>query len=376
MSGEEGETLLLCSLCDEKLFQRKDIGGHLLSEHSDVFEKLKNGSDLWNSTPSWKCVECTEDEKMFENEQLFYSREILSFLENEILFPAQLPGAIPHCNPSYISSLSHRPVLHSDAATKVNITHSVGISLQSACGGASSAHHRKDIFRITSFGGVSSIVAVIGFSSNKKLARHTTQNSLRTHHDKEHPLAKFRNPLYFEDADVAYRRPRICCESCNIIFFGKSKLVEHVKNVHPETYWPCPHCQMLFYSEEQLNETHLASCFKDPGRQRHKRKGSNGKRGRGRLKKLSKRHKEKTSENDETESEELENSGNEDESLIIKTEVDLPIGTRSSSRIKGEPKNQIFRLNSKPKTATRDDDKLKEVKVQLTKLTKEQIDSY
>ncbi|ODM97133.1 hypothetical protein Ocin01_09536, partial [Orchesella cincta] len=42
---EDGELIYSCSVCDERLFQRKDMGGHLLVSHFDLYQKLKQPGD-------------------------------------------------------------------------------------------------------------------------------------------------------------------------------------------------------------------------------------------------------------------------------------------------------------------------------------------
>ncbi|CAL8135907.1 unnamed protein product [Orchesella dallaii] len=283
----DGQMLLLCSLCDEKLFRRKEIGAHLLSTHLDVFEKLTKGGDD-GICPSWKCVEC-EEEPCFESEQLFYSH-------------------VKSCHPEKMKYCS-----------------------------------QLNCYKL-----------------------FPTKHSLRVHHGKEHSHAKFINPLCFEGG--TYRRPRLRCDCCMTIFLRKPELMEHVKTLHPEAYWPCPHCQLMFYTEEQLKETHLGSCRRNPEVRRPK-KVIKGKRGR------PKRLQEKTVEIDETESE-SENYGKKEKIMGIASRS-LATKTRSSSRIKVERKKNKSRVNTRLKNVATDDQKLKtKVKVLLTRLTKEQIDYY
>ncbi|CAL8135909.1 unnamed protein product [Orchesella dallaii] len=283
----DGQTLLLCSLCDEKLFRRKEIGAHLLSTHFDVFEQLSKGGDDGIS-PSWKCVECVEA-PCFESEQLFYSH-------------------VKSCHPEKTKYCS-----------------------------------QLNCYKLFS-----------------------TQHSLRVHHGKEHSHAKFINPLCFEGG--TYRRPRLRCGCCMTIFLRKPELMDHVKTLHPEAYWPCPHCQLMFYTEQQLTETHLGSCCRNPEVQRRK-KVLKGKRGR------PKRLPEKTVEIDKTESD-SENYGKKDKIMGIAGRS-LATNTRSSSRIKAKRKKNKSRVNTTIKNVASDDQKLKtEVKVLLTRLTKEQIDYY
>ncbi|CAL8068635.1 unnamed protein product [Orchesella dallaii] len=288
---EDGHTLLLCSLCDEKLFRRKEIGGHLLSTHLDVFEKLTKGGDDGIS-PSWKCVECVEDkEPCFGSEQLFYSH-------------------VKSCHPDKTKYCS-----------------------------------QLNCYKLFS-----------------------TQHSLRVHHSKEHSHAKFINPLCFEGGTL--RRPRLRCDCCMTIFLRKPELMEHVKTLHPEAYWPCPHCELMFYTEQKLTETHLRSCRRNPEVRRPK-KVVKGKRGR--PKKIPKKTDETDEDEDGTASE-SEYLGIKDEKVAI-TGPSLATRTRNSSRIKAK-RRKNRKVNSLKKHNMNDEKLKKEVKVLILRMTKEQIDYY
>ncbi|CAL8143463.1 unnamed protein product [Orchesella dallaii] len=284
---EDGSTLLFCSLCDEKLFSRNEMRGHLLSTHLEVFEKLSKENDDGLS-PSWKCVECLEG-PCFDTEQLFYSHVKSSHPEKT----------------SYCSQLN--------------------------C---------------------------------QKLFRNRV--SLRAHHGEEHPHAKFRNPLCFENA--TYRRPRHCCASCPESFLTKSELREHVKTLHPEAYWPCPHCQLLFYTEEQLADKHLAICRRNPDTRRPKKVAIKG-GGKGR-KKLQK----ETSDKDETASEPFD-CGKKKEA--VRTKPSQASRIRSSSRSNANTKTVKLGVKVELNNFILDDHKLeKDVKVMLVRLTKQQLEYY
>ncbi|ODM75689.1 Zinc finger protein-likeXfin [Orchesella cincta] len=42
---EDGELIYSCSVCDERIFRKKDMGGHLLTSHFDLYEQLKQPGD-------------------------------------------------------------------------------------------------------------------------------------------------------------------------------------------------------------------------------------------------------------------------------------------------------------------------------------------
>ncbi|CAL8136970.1 unnamed protein product [Orchesella dallaii] len=179
---EEGRPpLLFCSLCNYKLYIRKEMGAHLLSAHLDVFNHLKNSGE--GDPPPWKCVECTESPS-FGSEKLFYTH-----------IQSSHPSKKYYCSQLNCYKLFPR------------------------------------------------------------------RNSLRTHHRKEHPQAKFRNPLLHENG--SYRNARFTCASCKTLFSRKTELKEHVRSLHPDEFWPCPHCQVICYTEKQLKDIHLQRCRKN-----------------------------------------------------------------------------------------------------------------
>ncbi|CAL8135901.1 unnamed protein product [Orchesella dallaii] len=188
----------------------------------------------------------------------------------------------------------------------------------------------------------------------------SSKNSLRVHHGKEHSHAKFINPLCVEGG--TYRRPRLRCDCCMTIFLSKPELMDHVKTLHPEAYWPCPHCQLMFYTKEQLKETHISTCRRNPEVRRPK-KGIKGKRGR------PQRLPKKADETDEDDTAlELERLGIIEEPAVT--------GTRKSSRVKAKTRKNR-KVNDSLIKHNMNDEKLKqEVKVLLIRLTKEQIDYY
>ncbi|CAL8068627.1 unnamed protein product [Orchesella dallaii] len=222
---EDGETLTFCSLCNEKLFRRKDIGGHLLSSHLQVFEEL-NKKDYVGEFHLWKCVYCSELPN-FESQQQFFSHVKSCHPEKAGDYKGDsnsTPWKCVECEngPSFENEQEFQSHVQSSHPKK-----------KSYC-------TQRNCYKL--------------FSSRM---------ALRLHHEKEHPHAKFRKPLCHMDSSFRYRVRRISCSFCKALFLRRTEMMEHVKTLHPESYFPCPHCQLVGFTEKQLLDEHLAKRHKN-----------------------------------------------------------------------------------------------------------------